>query len=399
MKRFALLLGSLLVIIGFVFFFVDAPFKYLLQANTYLTSGKVAKAVKLLKGGYKKHPNNTKLGYALAKAYLLAGETELANKVILSNKKITETLKCNTNFRDFLVDLSDANHNLGNKRFARFFAIQYLECHKNPEPSQQTVKNLLQIGQILPEKSIELWEESFNIANTIEAPELKESIKALLLPKYFQIAEDLRKQKNYKDAFETLSRARVLGKSAEVNYEQAKVSIELGKFDQAQKLFEDTIQLEPENDDYKIAYANALKKMALNTKDIVKRNEYFEKIKLLLTGDDDPVKASLLKKIINLNAKYKITNSKLELKRIEDYLYPTLLFKIEPVSDIKIKKYKVVFFDSQKKELLDEYETTLTNDELNQIIEVTCKSPIENGTLINAKIFINDELIKEYTNK
>ncbi len=397
MKKFVLLFGLLLIIAGLIFSFADAPFKYLFQANANLTSGKVAKAIKLLEEGYKKYPNNYKITFALAKAYEQAGEIELANKTVFS-KKIIDALKCDRDFRNFLVDLSDANHNIGNERFAKFFATQYLACQENLEPSQQTVKNLLRVGQILPEKSVALWEKGFNIAHAINELELKESLKALLLPKYFQIAEDLKGQKKYKDALEILDRARALGKSAAVNYEQAKLYVEIGKINQAQKLFEDAIQLEPENDNYKISYANALKKLALSTHDKVKKNEYFEKIKLLLAGDNDPVKASLLKKIINLNAKYKITDSNLELKPIGDYLYPSLVFKIDPVSDTEIKKYKVIFLDDEK-EKLDEYEAPLTSGELNQIIEVTCKNPVNNDSLVNAKLFVNGEFVKEYANK
>lgn len=397
MKKFVLLFGLSLIITGLIFSSVDAPFKYLFQANANLSSGKVAKAIKLLEEGYKKYPDDCKITFALAKAYEQAGEIELANKTIFSQKTIN-ALKCDMNFRNFLVDLSDANHNIGNKQFAKFFATQYLACQENPEPSQQTAKNLLRVGQILPEKSVDLWEKGFNIAHAIHQSELKESLKALLLPKYFQIAENLTEQKKYKDALETLDRARALGKSAEINYEQAKLYLKIGKTDQAQKLFEDAIQIEPENDNYKISYANALKELALNTHDKVKKNEYFEKIKLLLAGDDDPVKAGLLKKIINLNARYKITDSNLKLKAIGDYLYPSFTFKIDPVSDTEIKKYKVVFLNDEKKEL-DEYEAPLTQSELNQIIEVTCKNPVAGDNFVNAKLFVNDELIKEYTAK
>ena len=397
MKKFSLLFGALLVVVGLIFSFIDTPFKYLFQANANLRGGKVARAVKLLEEGYKRYPHNYKITFALAKAYHLAGETELANKTIFSQKTI-DTLKCDKDFRDFLVDLSDANHNFGNEQFAKFFAIQYLACQKNPEPSQKTVKNLLRVGQRIPERSIELWEKGFNIAHAINETELKENFKALLLPKYFQIAEDFKEQKRYKDALETLDRVMALGKCAEVNFEQAKLYIELGKIDQAQKFFEDAIQLEPENDDYKIAYATALKNIALKTNDKAKRNEHFEKIKLLLSGDDNLAKASLLKKIINLNAKYKIIDSSLTLKHIGDYLYPSLVFKIEPVSDIEIKTYKVIFLNKDKKEL-DAYEAPLTHDELNQVIEVTCKNPVESDNLVIAKIFVNNEFVKEYTIK
>lgn len=397
MKKLVLLFGLLLLITGLSLSFIDTPFKYLFQANANLTSGKIARAVKLLEEGYKKYPDNHKITFALAKAYHLAGETELANKVIFSKKTI-DALKCDKAFRDFLADLSDANQNLGNKKLAKYFATQYLACEETPEASEKTVKSLLKIGHILPEKSIELWEKGFSIAHAIKEPELKESLKALLLPKYFELADSLSEKKKYKDALEILNRAKTLGKCAEVNYKKAKLYVALGEIDNAQKLFEEALQLDPDNDDYKLSYANALKNTALHTNDKVKRNEYFEKIKLLLAGDNDPRKVSLLNKILSLNAKYKIADSKLNLKPIGDYLYPSLTFKINPVSDAEIKKYKVIFLNDEKKEL-DEYEAPLTNEELNQVIEVTCRNPVENNNFINAKLFVNDELVKEYTNK
>lgn len=394
MKKFALSFGLLLLFGGICISFVDTPFKYLFNANTYLTSGKVAKAVKVLEEGYKKYPKNQKITFALAKAYCLAGETELADKTIYS-KEILDSLKCNKDFRYFLADISEANYSQGNKEFARFFAKQYLLCEDKLQSSEKTVKNLLKIGHILPEQSIVLWEEAFNIAHAIKETELKESIKALLIPKYFETSDSLEQKKQYKEALEILNRAKVLGKCAELNYRQAKLYMELGEFDNAQRLFEEAIQIEPENDNYKIAYANALKNIALRTTNPAKRDGYFEKIKLLLAGDDDPRKISLLNKILSLNAKYKIADSKLNIKSIGDYLYPSLTFKINPVSDIEIKNYLVIFLDKDKNEI-DRYESPLTQGELNQPIEVTCKNPVEDKNIINAKLFINNEFAKEY---
>lgn len=396
MKKFALLFGLLLLISGLGLLFIDTPFKYLFQANTYSTSGKVAKAVKLLEEGHKKYPDNNKITFALAKAYYLIGETELANKTIFLKDTII-SLRCDRNFRSFLVDLSDENHNLGNERIAKSLAKEYLVCKRNIEPTQKTIKNLIRVGQILPENSVELWEEGFNIAHALKEPELKESIKALLLPKYFRTVDALKKEKKYDEALKILNRAKAMGKCAEVSYEQAKLFADIGKIDLAQSSFEEALQLEPDNDEYKISYANALKKAALSTKDRVKANEYFEKIKLLLAGDD-PVKASLLKKIINLNAKYKITNSNLGIKLIGEYLYPSLTFKIDPVSDIYLKGYKVIFLNNENM-VIDEYEATLTKDELNQIIEVTARNPVESNTPVNAKLFVNNEFVKEYNIK
>lgn len=396
MKKFALLFGLLLLIAGLGLSFIDTPFKYLFQANTYSTSGKVAKAVRFLEEGHKKYPDNNKITFALAKAYYLTGETELANKTIFLKNTIA-SLRCDRNFRSFLVDLSDENHNLGNKQIARSLAKEYLICKRNIEPTQRTVKNLIRVGQILPENSTELWEEGFNIAHALKESELKESIKALLLPKYFREVAELKKQKKYDEALKILNRAKALGKGADVSYEQAKLFTDIGKIDLAQNSFEEALQLEPDNDEYKISYANALKKAALSTKDRVKANEYFEKIKLLLAGDD-PVKASLLKKIINLNAKYRVTNSNFEIKFIGEYLYPSLAFKIDPISDIELKGYKVIFLNNENI-VIDEYEATLTKDELNQIIEVTSRNPVENNNPVNAKLFVNNEFIKEYNIK
>ena len=394
MKKPLFIFGLVLFILGVLFFLFNTSFKYIFQSNAYLKSSKVAKAIELLEEGSKKYPTNNKIKFLLSRAYLLSGETELANKTILSKETI-EALKQYSDFQDFLVELSEANYHLGNGKHAAYFANQYLSVNKKFKLSKKTVKNLLVAGQVLPDKSVELWETAYNIAHALKRPELKESLKALLLPKYLQIVENLKSEKNYDEALSVLNKAKVLGKSAEVNYELAKIYTELGKAEQFQKCYEEAIQLEPENDEYKIAYANALKKAALSIKDKIKRDEYFEKIKLLLANEDDPRKISILKKIINLNAKYKITHTNLKLTMIGDYLYPSLLFQIEPVSDVSLKNYKVIFLDENQAQL-DIYEAPIAAEELKHPIEVISRNPIEKSNLVDAKLFVNNEFVKEY---
>ena len=394
MKKILLAFGFLLFLGGLLFTILDAPYKYLFQSNAHLNSGKIARAVEFLKEGREKYPNNDQIKFKLAKAYLLLGETELSNKTITSIKSV-QSLKKDFDFQNFLVDLSEANYHVGNKKYANYFATCFLTFRDTSKISRKTAKNLLRIGHIIPDKSIELWEEAYNIAHALKESELKEGLRALLLPKYFQIAEGLKTKKKYQEVLSVLNRARALGKSAEVNYQEAKLYTETGKFDLAQKHFEEAIELEPENDDYKISYANALKKIALSTHNKSKRDEYFEKVKLLLVNEDYPRKISILKKIINLNAKYKVENGSLTLTMIGDYLYPYFTFKIAPISDTLLLKYKVVFLDDKQNQI-GIYEAPISNDELNQTIEVTGSNPISENSLVNAKLFLNGELVKEY---
>ena len=398
MKRIALIFSFLLIISGVLFFWLNTPARYFLESNANLSSGKIARAINILEEASKKYPDNYKINFALAKAYLSSGEIEQANEIILSKNKPKTILK-NRSFQNFLVDLSESNYTIGNIKYARLFGAEYLNNHNPNEVSKKIVKNYVRIGEIFPEKSIELWEKAFNIASALGKSELKESLKALLLPKYFQIADNLRSRKMYEDAVSILQKARVLGKSAELDYKEAVIYGDLGEINLAQRQFEEALQLEPENDNYKIAYANFLKNAAFKTGDQTKKNEYSEKVKLLLAGgEDDPRKSGILNKIINLNAKYKIADGGLKVTMVGDYFYPSVTFKIKPVSATTLKKYKIVFLDKDKNQL-DTYEAPVTNDELNQLIEVTCRNPVDDANLINAKLFVNDEFVKEYSNK
>ena len=398
MKKIIFILFFLLVI-GWVYFYVfNTSFRYLFQSNAQISSGKIARAIEILEEGAKKFPDNPKINYKLAKAYLLLGETELANKTILS-KKPFDILKDNKDFQNLLVDLSEANQQLGNEGFARLFATKYLECQNLNEISRRVVKNYIRVGQVLPEKSIELWQKAYSIAYALKESELKESLKALILPRYFQIISDLRLNKKYSEALEVLSKAKVICKNAEVNYQEALVYYDLGKLDLAQKKFEEAIQLEPENENYRISYANALKRVAIDTKDQAKKTEYFEKIKLLLSsGENSPRKTNLLKKIIYLNAKYRITDAGLKITMVGNYFYPSFTFKVKPVSDAALKDYRIIFSDESMNEL-DVYEAPIVDEELNQTIEVTCRNPIEENNRVNAQLFLNNEFVKEYSNK
>ena len=398
MKKITLILGFLLITIGLLFWGLNTPYRYLIESKEQFTSGKVAKAIEILEKGQKKYPDNYKINFALAKAYLSTGETEQANELV-TKKEILLALKKYKDFQDFLIDLSEANQHLGNENLAQFFSTQYLNYQDPDEISKRLVKNYLRIGQILQDKSVKLWEKAYNIANALKESELKESLKALLLPKYFQAVETLRQDMEYNAALEILKRAEVTGINPRINYLEALTYNDLGKIALAQKQFEETIELEPNDEDYKISYANILKRAALNTKDQTKKTEYFEKIKLLLgNNEDNPRIVSILNKIINLNAKYKITNDELTITMVGDYLYPSLAFKIKPISDTLLRKFKIVFLDDNKNNV-DVYEAPITDGEVNQLIEVTCRNPVSDVSFVNAKLFLNDEFVKEYTNK
>lgn len=399
MRKIVFICGFLLLIIGILTsFWLNTPSKYIFESNAQLSSSKAAKAIKILEEGAKRYPDNCKITFSLAKAYLSLGETEQANKIILSKKNVW-LLKNNKEFQNFLVDLSEANHRINNTKLSHYFGKQYLDNHNSYEVSRKIVKNYICLGQVLPESSTEIWEKAYNISSALKERELKESIKALLLPKYIELVEDLRLKNKYEEALSVLSKARILGKNGELDLQEAIIFAELGKIDLAEQKFEEALQLNPDNDNFKIAYVNALKKEALKTKDPLKKDAYFEKIKLLLvSGGDDPRKSTLLNKIINLNAKYKVINDNLKITNVGDYLYPSLAFKIKPVSDAVLKKYRIVFLDENKKQL-DLYEAPITGSEINQIIEVISRNPVNNASLVNAKLFVNDEFVKEYSNK
>lgn len=397
MKQTTLIL--VLLFVSGVLYFSNLPYRYLLEGNASLSSGKVAKAVVLLEEGLKRYPNNNRIMLLLGRAYLLSGETEEANTIVLTKKSLFKNFSKDTTFQDFLLDLSEANKQLGNEKLARTFATWYLECQPEEETSSRVIKNYIRLGQLFPEKSIELWEKAFNIAYAMKKPELKETLKTLLLPKYFQIAEALKNEKKYDSALEILNKVLILGKNAEVNCQLALVYGDLGKTGLAKKYFEEALDLDPTNDSYKISYANYLKKIALGTNDSKKKEEYFEKIKLLLANvEESPRKTGILSKIINFNAKYKITDGRLNITMVDEYFYPSLVFKIKPVSDVVIEKYKVEF-TSPTQGVSDTYEAPVTDDELNQLIEVTSRNPAGEGDIIDAKVFLNNEFVIEYSNK
>ena len=398
LKKITLLFCFSVIIIGGIIVWANTPYGCCFIANTELTSGRVVKAIDILEKGLKKHPQNSKISFYLAKAYLAIGETEQASKIFVSNEALT-ALKDDKNFQDFLVDLSESNLRIRNEGLAKLLALKYLKYQNEEEISRRVVKNYIRTGQILSENSTEIWERAYNIANALKDSELKESIRALLLSKYFQLAEKLRLEKNYKDALDILNKSKIIGKNAEVVFQEAQIYNELGKANLAESQFEEAIQLDLENNNYKIFYANVLKNTALNTQDKNKKNEYFEKIKLLLSSvGNDKRKTSLLRRIVNLNVRYKITNTTLKITMLGEYFYPSLVFKIKPVSDTLLKKYRIVFFDSNQNQI-DEYEAPITNSDIEQLIEVTSRNPINDGISVNAKLFLNDELVSEYTNK
>ena len=397
MNRFTIIL--IFFIAGLIsgFWFLNTPERYLFQSNTYLNNGKVAKALMVLEAGNKRFPVDSRISFALSRAYLASGEIKEANKIVLKDR-LFKKFKDDTSFQDFLIELSQANLQSENEKYSKLFCHEYLENNNSEEISRRKIKNYIHIGHVFPERSLELWEEAYVGARQIKDAELKERLKALLVPKYFYIAKDLRIEKKYEEALEILQKARSLSKNAGINYEMAISFSELGEVEKANDQFEQAIQLDPENDNYKIAYADFLKNAAIKTKDNTKRKEYIEKIKLVLVNvENDKRKIGILNKIINLNAKYKITNSDISLKLLGDYFYPALRFKIVPVSETVPKKYKVVFFDGQKKQL-DFYESFITTNDLNQDIEVICRNPVNDGNLISVKLFLNDEFVKEFSN-
>ncbi len=383
-----------LFIVGYCIFFT--PTKYIINGDAQIKSGKTAKAISILEQGLKQFPNDPTIKFKLAQSYLLSGEIDTANKIIINNKKSLALLMSNKDFQDFLVELSFTNKRAENKKYAGIFAEKYLKYQTLNENSKRVAANYLKIGQVLEKKSVLLWEKAYNIAHALKEHKLTEDLRALLLPRYFQIATNLKLNKKYIKALSVLKKAHILGKNAKVSFQEGLINFKLGKIDLAQKQLEEAIQLESDNDDYKLTYANILKHAASDTKDQHKRDEYFNKIRLLLSsGNENSRKASFLKRVTNLNAKYKIPQADLTITELGDYLYPTFGFSISQ-DNLEIKDCKIIFLDSGMNEI-DVYESSVSSSELGQPLEITSKNPISNeDTNIYAQVFLNGEFVKEY---
>lgn len=393
MRNLGLLFGLIILSLAGFVFWSGTPDRYITESNATLASGKVAKAIEILNEGYNRFPDNEKICFLLAKSFLLSGEVEDSNKIV-QEKKLYNSLSNKEEFQNFLVDLSEANNRQQNVKEASFFAKKYISIIPQDEASKRIVQNYIKIGQVLPDESIKLWEVAFNIASALKDNELKESIKALLLPKYLQLAKDFQADNKTDMAFETLDKAKILGKSADINLQEALMYKSLGKIELASKKFEEVLQIDGENEEYKLAYAETLEEASQKEQDKEKKKEYAERIKLLL-GDSstDAKKASLLSKIINANAQFKILDGKIQVTKVGDFLYPDLSFKIKQLSDTQIKSYRVIFFEGNSQ--IDIYESPIREDELDQLVEVTSRNPIEEGKEASVRIYVNKEFVSE----
>ncbi|GEM_PF-3544899 len=398
MKRILFFTGIFLTSLGLFYFFVSSPYRYIFESDTSIRSGKVAKALSVLEEGHKMYPKNIEISFALAKSYLLSGEIDEANKLIAVNK-LSKILIKNPNYQNFLVSLAESNYNNGNKKYAKLYILDYLKNHDENEITKRLVKHYITSGHIIPEKSLELWEKAFFGASKLRQTEMKESIKALLLPKYFRLVSELKSENKINEALKVLKKAKLLGKNAEVYYQEALLLSELGDIDSAQRDFEEALHIDPENYNYKITFANVLREAAEKEKDRASREEIIEKVKLILAGSqDDPRKTSILKRIIALNAKYKISNELLEIAPVGEFLYPSLMFRVQSLTEVPVKNYRIEFFDEYENGI-DIYQSDFVEADVTQAVEVTCRNPVKNTGEIMAKLFLNDEFVKEYTAK
>lgn len=393
MRNLGLLFGLIILSLAGFVFWSGTPDRYITEASATLTSGKVAKSIEILNEAYNRFPDNEKICFLLAKSLLLSGEVEDANKIVIE-KKLHNSLSNKEEFQNFLVDLAEANHRQQNLKEATLFAKKYISIIPQDEASKRIVQNYIKVGQILSDESIKIWENAFNIASALKDNELKESIKALLLPKYLQQAKDFQTENKIELAFEVLDKAKILGKNADINLQEALMYRSLGKMELANKKFEEALQLDGENEEYKLAYAESLEEASQKEQDKEKKKEYSERIKLLLgDGSTDVKKASLLSKIINANAQFKILDGKIHITKVGDFLYPDLSFKIKQLSDTVVKSYRVIFFEGNSQ--IDIYESPISEEELEQLIEVTSRNAIEEGKEASVRIYVNKEFVSE----
>ena len=382
--------GLVLLCIGIFLTWHNSSYRYIFQAKNEINYGQVANAVKTLTKSASLFPDNKKINFLLANAYLLTDEIEKANKLALNKEKLEQDAE----FKNFLIDLADANKRKGNQKLAVYFVNQYLQLQIQEKSVKNEIENLIRIGQIYPEKSIKMWEKAYKSALKLKKKnDFKSKITILLLPAYFEKAEYYLSNKNYEKAINIISSAETISKNPYISLLKAKALSKAGRFELAQSEFEKALQQDPNKSAFRKEYIKALEEAINKTSNENKRNIYRGKINIL-SSSHSPSRANLITKIINFNAKYKITNGNLIYKIINENKYPSLAFKLSTLSDIPIKKFKVEFQDENEK-LLDSFETNLKQNELNELIEVTCMCST-NDKSVHAKLYINDTLAKEF---
>lgn len=396
MRNLNWIFGLLLIVGGLLYFYLDSPFRYIFESNANLNSGKVAKAAKILETALSKFPNDHSVACNLAKSYYQLGDAEKASKFIV-DKKLLQNYNGNENFLNLLVDLAEANKLAGYDKYAKLFGNFYLDNHEPKKFSRKLVEHYIRLGTVLPDKSLDLWEKGYLVASRMKAQDLKETLKGLLIPGYLKVSGKLKREKKYEEALQVLNKAVKYGENAEISFQKGILYSETGNIEKAQSELEEAIQLRSEDTSYKLAYAKVLNEAAVKTKDITKRSEYYEKIKLLLSGDkENSQKVSFLNKVVSLSARYNLTNTNLKITLVGNFVYPSFSFKVNPLNNFLLKKYKIVFLDNSKN-LIDVYESPFNESDVNQLIEVTSKTPVLSGELISAKLFLNDNLAKEVT--
>lgn len=395
MKKILISVTIIFTLLLIFLFWFNTPFRYITFGEAEIKRDKIANAVRIFEQGVEKFPTNTMLIYCLAKSYLKLEEIEKANELVLDDR-FYETFATNRLYKDFLIDLAEANKKFGNEDLAIMLAEEYLKNEDESLVSPRIINNYIRISQILDKKSLDLLEKSYNLAETTGAKNLKKRIITLLIPKYFELAEEYNLSESYESALTILNKIEFLNDSPRGHFEKGKIYFKLNKTNLAQTEFESAIDKDPTNDDYKIGYAQALEEAAKNTDDELKKKEFREKITLLLADDtNNSKKSDVLKKLMNFNSKFKISNVAVFLKEVGEGFYPTIEFQITELPDYTLEEYKVVFLNDNK-ETIDTYVSKITKDKLNQPIAVTSKNPIENDSLIYAKLYINNEFVKEY---
>jgi len=395
MKRIILLIGLILLLIGSSMLWINSPYRYILESKAKLKSGKTASAIELLTEGLSRYQNNTELNLHLARAYLQLGKIEDANNLV-EEKNVLVGVSLNNELLTFILELAIANQQNNNNLFAKDLANFYLKLIENKPVSLQIAKELIKLSSILQDKSEVILETALDIAGRYENNEAISEIKIALLPKYLTRAEDLLAKKQFDKALEILNTSEKLGKDSQVSLLKAKIFIQQGDINKSQTEFEDAIELNPNDTQIKIAYAEVLNNFSNKTTDKTKKVEYLEKASLLLNNTDTDILKSTIKRNLEiLNTKFKITDGDLSIKTQGEFSFPILTFKIIPLQEINLKTYKVIFETIGKKQI-DVIESIITKSDLNNIIEVQCTVPVSNDKLVYAKLLIDGKQVQEF---
>jgi hypothetical protein len=71
---------------------------------------------------------------------------------------------------------------------------------------------------------------------------------------------------------------------------------------------------------------------------------------------------------------------------------------VQALTEVPVKNYRIEFFDEGENSV-DIYQSDFAEADTSQTVEVISKNPVKNTGEIMAKLYLNNEFVKEYSAK